>query len=78
MIFQVLRDTVINYVLRYFAAYRGERYGPVVGSKAFRTFLVKRKNIAMAPLAGTWPSWRLWLKMEVSTEQWSYFKANLF
>jgi len=51
MIFQVLTDTGINYLLHYFAAYRGERYGPVVGSKAFRTFLVKRKNIAMAPVS---------------------------
>jgi len=33
MIFQVFRDTGINYVHHYFAAYGGERYGPVVGSK---------------------------------------------
>ena len=35
MIFQMLTFIGINYVHHeaYFAAYRGERYGPVIGSK---------------------------------------------
>ena len=43
-------DIGVNYVLHYFAANSGEGYGPIIGSRAFRTFLVKWKNIAMAPV----------------------------
>ena len=72
----MLRDTGINYVLHYFAAYGGERYGPVVGSMAFRTFLVKRKNIAMAPVGRNLAILETLVKN--GGEQWSYVKADLF
>ena len=69
-------DTGINYVLHYVAANRGQRYGPVIGSKAFRTVLVKRKNIAMAPVGRNLAI--LETMVENEGKQWSHFKADLF
>jgi len=52
------------------------RAGPVVGSKAFRTYLLKRKNIAMAPVGRNLAILESLVKN--GGEQSSYFKANLF
>jgi len=76
MIFQVFTDTGINYVLHNFAANRGEVYGLVIGSKSFRTFLVKRKNNAMALVGRNLAI--LKTLVENKDKQWSHFKADLF
>jgi len=63
-------------VLHYFAANRGERYGAVIGSKAFRTFLVARKNTAMVSVGRNLAA--LETLVENKDKQWSHFKADLF